>query len=217
MCMRQLEFFSRSEVAAMRDPTRARNYSPGKAEFRRDHERRRRWGLKRRHGWKLCRSSGCSRTCGELGPHDTVESVPPLIWPEGATCVRPPEPAAAPVFEGLVEASVQAVPTDQTADNAVRTDTGQAEPREQRSHRAVRPRRPPGGVSNRRPAPTAPGPVSPHRRRRPARHHQPAAADVEPARARNTHRFMTDQAGPAAATHVESIRITTTRIHGPPM
>src|SRR4051794_9862317 len=68
--MRQLEFFTRTEVAAMRDRTKARNYWAGREEFRRDHERHRRWGLLRRHARKLCRSHGCSRACGELGLHD---------------------------------------------------------------------------------------------------------------------------------------------------
>jgi len=41
MRYQQLQFFTRPETAAMRDRTKARNYSPEKEEFRRDHARRR--------------------------------------------------------------------------------------------------------------------------------------------------------------------------------
>lgn len=47
--MRQLELFTRSEVAHMRDRTAARNYSPDKEAFRKQHERHRAWGLVERH------------------------------------------------------------------------------------------------------------------------------------------------------------------------
>ena len=39
----------------MRDPTKSRNYSPAREEFRREHERRRKWGLMYRHAEKLRR------------------------------------------------------------------------------------------------------------------------------------------------------------------
>ena len=76
MKYQQLQFFTRPEMAAMRDPTKARNYSPGAAEFRRDHAERRRWGLIRRHAEKLCRLHGCAGECVALGLHDHVESMP---------------------------------------------------------------------------------------------------------------------------------------------
>ena len=53
--MRQTSLFSRAEIAEMRDPTRSRNYSASREEFRREHERRRFWGLRRRHAEKLHR------------------------------------------------------------------------------------------------------------------------------------------------------------------
>ncbi len=53
MAQRQLEFFSRSELASMRDRTKARNYSPEAEQFRRDHKRHRDWGLTQRHGFKM--------------------------------------------------------------------------------------------------------------------------------------------------------------------
>ena len=52
---RQLQFFSATEVASMRDRTRARNYSAMGAEFRKVHERHRAWGLAQRHAEKLRR------------------------------------------------------------------------------------------------------------------------------------------------------------------
>ena len=48
-----MSLFDRATTTAMRDRTRSRNYSPERDEFRRDHERRRYWGLKRRHAEKL--------------------------------------------------------------------------------------------------------------------------------------------------------------------
>jgi len=97
-CMRyqQLQFFTRPETVAMRDRTKARNYSAEKEEFRRDHARRRQWGLVRRHAQKLCRSHGCTGKCAEVGLHDFAEAVPPLIWPDDAIYTQRPAPAAPP-------------------------------------------------------------------------------------------------------------------------
>ena len=47
--MRQLQLFTGTQVAAMRDRIKRRNYSPEAEEFRRDHERRRDFGLRQRH------------------------------------------------------------------------------------------------------------------------------------------------------------------------
>jgi hypothetical protein len=80
----------------VRDRAKARNHAPEKEEFRREHARHRRWGLARRHAWKRCRAHGCSRECAELGLHDHVEAVPPLIWPDettGAQRTSPPAPS----------------------------------------------------------------------------------------------------------------------------
>src|SRR5690349_8407126 len=54
--MAQLQLFSKKELAAMRDRTRSRHYSPAGEEFRREHERHRAWGLARRHAEKLRRA-----------------------------------------------------------------------------------------------------------------------------------------------------------------
>ncbi|MBM2613950.1 hypothetical protein JIG36_00075 [Actinoplanes sp. LDG1-06] len=51
--MRQLQLFTSSELAKMRDRTKRRNYSEAGEEFRREHERHRAWGLAQRHAARL--------------------------------------------------------------------------------------------------------------------------------------------------------------------
>jgi len=51
--MPQMSLFSRSEIAGMRDWSAARNHCPERDAFRREHERHRAWGLRRRHAEKL--------------------------------------------------------------------------------------------------------------------------------------------------------------------
>lgn len=63
--MRQLQLFTRAELAAMRDHTRRRDYSPEADEFRRDHQRRRAAGLKQRHAQRSRRLRD-----GDLVPHN---------------------------------------------------------------------------------------------------------------------------------------------------
>jgi DNA-binding transcriptional MerR regulator len=53
MRQRQLELFTRSELASMRDRTASRRYSPEGDQFRRDHKRHRAWGLTQRHARRL--------------------------------------------------------------------------------------------------------------------------------------------------------------------
>jgi hypothetical protein len=53
--MRQLQLFTNTELAGMRDRTASRNYSPERDEFRRDHERHRAWGKARQHAERLRR------------------------------------------------------------------------------------------------------------------------------------------------------------------
>jgi hypothetical protein len=88
--MTQLELFPRQVINALRDKSKDRRWSPERDEFRRDCARRRKWGLKRRHAEKLCRLHGCSRRCMEVGIHDPVERIPPLIWDAEATCTQRP-------------------------------------------------------------------------------------------------------------------------------
>ncbi len=56
--MGQLQLFSRAEISAMRDRTKARNYSAAADDFRREHQRHREWGLVQRHARKWCRLHG---------------------------------------------------------------------------------------------------------------------------------------------------------------
>jgi hypothetical protein len=51
--VQQLQLFTRTELAGMRDRTASRNHSPGREQFRREHERHRAWGLARRHAERL--------------------------------------------------------------------------------------------------------------------------------------------------------------------
>ncbi|MEU4236657.1 hypothetical protein [Actinoplanes sp. NPDC026619] len=58
--MRQMSLFSRAEIAAMRDRTASRNYSPEMEEFRREHKIRRAFGKARRHeerDWRVLAGS----------------------------------------------------------------------------------------------------------------------------------------------------------------
>ncbi|MEU4222372.1 hypothetical protein, partial [Actinoplanes sp. NPDC026623] len=81
--MGQLSLFGRSELAAMRDRTARRNYSAAADEFRREHERHRKWGLQQRHGEKLrrlrlSRSAALAAAAAESAPaYPTTPTSPP--------------------------------------------------------------------------------------------------------------------------------------------
>jgi len=86
--VRQLSLFDRATTTAMRDRTKSRNYSAERDEFRRDHERRRYWGLKRRHAEKL------RQIHGDRPPPTTP---PPTTPPANDDQPRPtPPPPAGP-------------------------------------------------------------------------------------------------------------------------
>jgi hypothetical protein len=74
--MRQPSLFTRSQLAEMRDRTAARNYSPAADEFRRDHERRRAYGLARRHAQRL-RHARCRRADASDTDTPTPSNTPP--------------------------------------------------------------------------------------------------------------------------------------------
>ncbi|MFI5890408.1 hypothetical protein ACIA5D_09830 [Actinoplanes sp. NPDC051513] len=85
-----MEFFTRSQLAEMRDPTRARRYSPAREEFRRVHARQRAWGLIERHARKLRRLHG-----GDDG--SPLTAAERRLWSSGAgTPGRPVAPVAPP-------------------------------------------------------------------------------------------------------------------------
>jgi hypothetical protein len=138
--MAQLELFSRSQIAAIRDRTASRNYSPAQEAFRREHERHREWGLRQRHGRRLM----YLRMYGEaVAPADRTISRPPTQNPTPA-----PAPPSEPTYDtrptvaashpdgrepthGRDTESSEAHPADETSSAAAAhqdTPAGQAEP-----------------------------------------------------------------------------------------
>src|SRR6187551_1567878 len=97
-----MEFFTKSQIAEMRDPTRSRRYSPAREEFRREHARHRAWGLVERHARKLRRlhggDDGSPLTAAELRLFSARAGAPaPAPAPAPAACaadgaVRPHQP-----------------------------------------------------------------------------------------------------------------------------
>src|ERR1700754_123553 len=88
--MRQLQFFTTTELAVMRDRTASRSYSPAGEEFRREHRRHRAWGLTQRHAERLHRIHGAdderhTPTAGVAQPE-----------PRDLPAPTPPDPAIAP-------------------------------------------------------------------------------------------------------------------------
>ncbi|MET0417214.1 MAG: hypothetical protein ABW022_14480 [Actinoplanes sp.] len=71
--MTQLSLFSRNETAAMRDVTRARNYSARRDAFRREHQRRRDHGKAQRHAARIYRAfqDFCSDEVPQIPPAGT--------------------------------------------------------------------------------------------------------------------------------------------------
>jgi hypothetical protein len=107
--MRQLQLFSQAALAEMRDRTAARNYSPAREEFRREHARHRAWGLTQRHGERLRRQRG--KSCAhDPAPHReqiAADVTPPAQMSQPAHpehdsgnhhtgTPRPPTPARVP-------------------------------------------------------------------------------------------------------------------------
>ena len=95
MRQRQLELFTRSELASMRDRTSCRNYSPERDQFRRDHERHRAWGLTQRHGRRLMhlrqQDDPWAVAVSAAGDRQTL---PATRVPEPAAAGQPPHPAS---------------------------------------------------------------------------------------------------------------------------
>jgi len=87
--VRQLSLFDRATTTAMRDRTKSRNYSAERDEFRRDHERRRNWGLKRRHAEKLRQLHG-GPTPPTTVPDQPRPAPPPPAVPAPAAATPPP-------------------------------------------------------------------------------------------------------------------------------
>src|SRR4051812_25894485 len=102
--MRQLQFFTTAELAKMRDRTASRSYSPAAEEFRREHERHREWGLKRRHANRLRHLRDISRDQPGEGPAGDSQARVRPVPPAAAAAV----PRAVPT---AVAAEVPAAPT----------------------------------------------------------------------------------------------------------
>jgi hypothetical protein len=79
--MGQLSFFSKSELAAMRDRSRSQRYSPASEQFRREHARHRDWGLARRHAEKLRRVRGGMPSAPAADEHREDAAPGPLPVP----------------------------------------------------------------------------------------------------------------------------------------
>ncbi|XVU22295.1 hypothetical protein ACQPZJ_34175 [Actinoplanes sp. CA-054009] len=123
LLMAQMQLFTRAKTAELRDPTKARNYSPSAAEFRRDHEKRRAWGLKARHAQKLQRLFG-SVAAAEAHFRQAAQQrkmiTPPQPTPTSQTI--PERPAAHP--RTAVQFADDA-PPDQIAPDEVAVDEAQ--------------------------------------------------------------------------------------------
>jgi hypothetical protein len=109
--MGQLSLFSRDDIARMRDRTAARNYSAAGEEFRREHQRHRNWGLRRRHAQKLRHASPGDRASPTAPTTRNDPSRPAAAGPQRgsrpsiATPHRTPPPTArAPQSASLVAA-----------------------------------------------------------------------------------------------------------------
>src|SRR5689334_10236036 len=89
--MRQLQLFTKVELAAMRDRTKSRNYSPARDAFRREHERHRAWGLAQRHAERLRRIRESGRDRSAASPDGRRETPAPARMPAPA-----PAPAQMP-------------------------------------------------------------------------------------------------------------------------
>jgi hypothetical protein len=95
----QLSFFTRAELAVMRDRTRSRRHSPQKEAFRREHERRRAFGLAQRHSRKLRELRGgdgiVALTAAMLGRAGQACDPPLVEQPEAPVAAQVESPAVA--------------------------------------------------------------------------------------------------------------------------
>jgi hypothetical protein len=122
MVMRQLQFFTREELAGMRDRTRSRRYSPTAEEFRRTHEQHRDWGLIQRHNAKRRRLNSPAGL-PVPSPQDPTPSPPakPPVKPSPAPAIAPGSRTAERVSPEPQGAVITAFPQGHE------TDTGQAQ------------------------------------------------------------------------------------------
>lgn len=157
----------------MRDRTNARNYSPEREQFRREHARRREVGLARRHALKLHHQW-----------HRSVSDEPPAIGRSGEGAAwRRCEPQGAPVAAGAsgrgdsADQPARPAGQQQTAGRAAEARTGQPSG----EHQAARSS---GGFQATRAA-------APHHRTPPASAHQAPQAAAQHQRMQPTSRQPT--------------------------
>jgi len=87
--MRQLSMFTPAQVAGMRDRTASRYHSPGRDQFRREHERHRAWGLARRHAERLRRLHPPKTNATGQSSEDRTQAPSPSQTPALAPSEQP--------------------------------------------------------------------------------------------------------------------------------
>lgn len=113
--MGQLGLFDSAQLAVMRDPTARRNYSAEAEQFRREHERHRAWGLKRRYAEKARRAAGGHNGSAERSV--TAQDSSPWAASAPAAMQSPASPGRAPASQITAEQSTpgQSTPGQSTA------------------------------------------------------------------------------------------------------
>ncbi|SNY42565.1 hypothetical protein SAMN05421748_106306 [Paractinoplanes atraurantiacus] len=114
MRYQQIGLFSREQMSAMSDRTLSRKWSPGNDADRRELDRRRKWGLAQRHGFKLFRlrmEEGYRRAQQAASPQPQVTSPPPQPQapasdPQATTpALQPPTKTPSPQAPSAIPAS----------------------------------------------------------------------------------------------------------------
>jgi hypothetical protein len=113
--------FSRAELAGMRDRTRRRNYSAEGEEFRREHERRRVWGLRQRYARKEIRLYGSTANAAAAYQRrvDELTSPPAADQAAGSAPVEPVQPEPVVPAAGPAEPPESETMSDPTESEAV--------------------------------------------------------------------------------------------------
>jgi hypothetical protein len=117
-CMGQLQFFSAGELAAMRDRTRSRRYSPVGEQFRREHARHRAWGLARRHAEKLRRVRAEALAAVDGHREASVPESPPAVPSEQVAPPASLSPAAPPASMSDAAPPASLNPAERPSSNA---------------------------------------------------------------------------------------------------
>jgi hypothetical protein len=134
--MRQLQLFTTTPLAAMRDRTASRHYSAARDKFRREHERHRAWGLARRHAERLRRPPRSAPGWRASNPAAPTRDDPPSdsrpwagrkpveraeIHEHGAPEPTSPTPATS-------RAAIPRTPTGRKSSSCLRMETAPPEP-----------------------------------------------------------------------------------------